>query len=33
MEFMLKNNLSYKFGIVMDGGLFNYEQILHAYHF
>jgi hypothetical protein len=33
MEFMLKNNLSSKFGIVMDGGLFNYEQILHAYQF
>jgi hypothetical protein len=33
MEFMLKKILSSKFGIVLDGGLFNYEQILHAYHF
>jgi hypothetical protein len=30
---MLKNNLSSKFGIVLDGGLFNYEKILHACHF
>jgi hypothetical protein len=30
---MLKNNLSSKFGIVLDSGIFNYEKILHACHF
>jgi hypothetical protein len=33
MEFMLKFFLSSKFGVVLDGGLFNYEKIFNAYHF